>query len=63
MKSVHSSQPEQMPRKLNSFWKAAFIAAELRLLAKGKPLKPTGLAHLAAEFADAAVTECRKRYP
>jgi hypothetical protein len=42
------------------FWRQAFLAAEISvLLGKRSPLNPTGAAHLAAEFADAAVREFR----
>lgn len=43
------------------FWETAFVAAELPMLLKsnGKRLNPVGLAHIAAEYADAAVVERR----
>lgn len=49
-----------MSRGEIKFWDACFLNAELPLLAKdGKPLSPVGLAHLAREYADAAVIERR----
>lgn len=43
-----------------TFWKQAFLAAELSVLLKGaRNLNPAGAAHLASEYADAAVRELR----
>jgi hypothetical protein len=42
------------------FWTKAFRAAELGLLVEqGKHIEPQGAAHLAAEYATAAVAEFR----
>lgn len=42
------------------FWQQAFLAAELTVLLKaGGRLNPAGAAHLAAEYADAAINEYR----
>lgn len=45
-----------------NFWKAAFLAAQVPMLLKRgtRNLDPTGAAHLAAEYADAAVLELRR---
>lgn len=47
-----------------AFWRQAFLAAELPTLIRGngKRLSPEGLAHLAAEYADAALREYRTRF-
>lgn len=43
-----------------TFWQNAFLAAELPVLLKGeKQISPAGMAHLAAEYANAAVLELR----
>lgn len=53
-------QPAAMNSEELKFWDACFLNAELPLLAKdGKPLSPAGLAHIAREYADAAVLERR----
>ena len=68
MATRHSSLPEQTPSKLNQaerrLWIAAFCAAELPVLLKGngRRIAASGLAHLTAEYADAAVTEYRRRF-
>lgn len=51
-----------LSRAEQKFWQSAFLAAELSVLLKrdGHPLEPTGAAHLAAEYADAAVVEYRR---
>lgn len=41
------------------FWTQAFLAAELPVLLKGKQVSPEGMAHVASEYAFAAVTELR----
>ncbi len=57
-----------MASKLNKinrdFWKQAFLAAQLPVLLKLSPKRSpgTGVAHLAAEYADAAVTEFSRRF-
>lgn len=50
--------------KLNSkFWRDAALRAELTLLVrKGTRIKPQGLAHLVAEYADALDSEYRARF-
>ena len=46
------------------FWRQAFLAAEFpALMRRGLRINPAGLAHLAAEYADAAVAELSKRLP
>lgn len=42
------------------FWQQAFLAAELPVLLKGKQVSPAGMAHLASEYASAAVIELRR---
>jgi hypothetical protein len=46
------------------FWRDAFCKAELATLLRsnGRRLSAQGAAHLCAEFADAAVTEYRRRF-
>jgi hypothetical protein len=46
------------------FWQSAFVAAELSSLLKLSPKRVAaeGAAHLAAEYADAAVREFRRRF-
>lgn len=62
-----SHLPEPTPRNLNEaerrFWEKAFLAAELPALLKAnsRRIAPIGAAHLAAEYADAAVIEWRRR--
>lgn len=50
--------------KLNSkFWRDAALRAELTLLVrKGARIKPQGLAHLVAEYADSLDREYRARF-
>jgi hypothetical protein len=45
------------------FWRDAFLAAELPTLFRKQArfLSPTGAAHIAADFADAALVEYRRR--
>jgi hypothetical protein len=45
-------------------WQSAFVAAEIPALLRLSPkrISPEGAAHLAAEYADAAVTEYRRRF-
>lgn len=66
MATRYSALSEQRRRNLNErqFWQSAFLAAELPALIKGngRRLAPEGIAHLAAEYADAAVNELRKRF-
>lgn len=52
-----------MNRDERRFWREAFLAAELPTLFRKRArfLSPTGAAHLAADFADAALTEYRRR--
>ena len=46
-----------------SFWKQSYLAAELTsLLRSGHKVAPAGLAHLAAEYADASLEEYRRRF-
>lgn len=46
-----------------TFWQEAFVAAELSVLLKvGTRVSPVGAAHLMGEFADAALTEHRRRF-
>ena len=46
-----------------AFWRKAFTSAELSMLLKqGARITPAGLAHLSAEYADAATREYRRRY-
>lgn len=55
-------------KKMNArdakFWQDAFVAAELPALLRLNPkrIAPPGAAHLAAEYADAAVAEFRRRF-
>lgn len=46
------------------FWQSAFVAAEVSSLLKLSPkrIAAEGAAHLAAEYADAAVREFRRRF-
>jgi hypothetical protein len=55
---------EQPPSKAERmFWRDAFLAAELpTVFRQGMKITPAGLAHLAAEYADSAVTEFRRRF-
>ena len=58
--------PDQpLSREARRFWREAFGNAELpALLRRGmKRIDPEGLAHLSAEYADAAVNEYRRRFP
>lgn len=54
----------KMNRKDAALWQSAFLAAELPVLMKLSPkrIAAEGAAHLAAEYADAAVTEFRRRF-
>lgn len=67
MDTSNSAAPEPAPRHLNGderdFWKKAFLAAELPTLLTGelKDTSPQGAAHVAADYADAAVIEYRRR--
>lgn len=53
--------PIPLTRTELAFWKSAFLAAELPVLLKGNGnhLSAIAVAHLAAEYANAAVTEFR----
>jgi len=64
MASKYSPQTEPKPSNLNrTFWKQAFLAAELSTVIRhGTKIEPKGLAHLAADYADAALTEYRIRF-
>jgi hypothetical protein len=64
MATKHSSSPERRLNRLNAkLWRDAFLAAEVSTLLKvGSKITPVGLAHLAAEYADAAVREFRRRF-
>ena len=67
MDTNDSALPEPAPRHLNtaerSFWEKAFLAAELPSLMTGelKDTSPQGAAHIAADYADAALIEMRRR--
>jgi hypothetical protein len=67
METPNSSLPEPALRRLNkdeqAFWREAFVGAELPVLMRGAARKVSaiGVAHLAAEYADAAVIEFRRR--
>jgi hypothetical protein len=52
------NRPEQ------KFWREAFLGAEISTLLRsnGRQISPIGAAHLAAEYADAALTEFKARY-
>lgn len=63
MASRHSPSAEQPARDLKGFWQAAFLSAAIPLLRNKGKTAPGGLAHLAAEYADAALNEFRRRYP
>jgi hypothetical protein len=65
MATKHSSSPERRHNRLNGkLWRESFLAAEVSTLLKvGTKVTPVGLAHLAAEYADAAVREFRRRFP
>lgn len=64
MATKYSASPERRLNRLNGkFWREAFVAYELpAVLRQGQKITPTGLAHLAADFADAAVAEFRRRF-
>lgn len=66
MASRHSPLPEQRRRSLNErlvwFVIAALALAMLILKHDGKRMAAPGTAALAAEYADAAVNEYRKRF-
>jgi hypothetical protein len=55
----------KMNRPNVKLWQAAFLAAEVSALLKLNPKRVAaeGAAHLAAEYADAAVREFRRRFP
>lgn len=57
-----AKHPAPLTRLEVAFWQQAFLAAELPVLLKGKShMSPAGVAHLAAEFADASIAELRLR--
>lgn len=58
---VTTKHPNRLTPSELDFWQAAFLAAELPVLLKGDglPLGPSAAAHLAADYADAAITEFR----
>lgn len=57
-------RPNLNKLETQKFWQAAFVAAELPTLLKLSPKRVAaeGAAHLAAEYADAAVAEFRRRF-
>lgn len=57
--------PDQPPSPaMRKFWREAFLAAEFPSVVRyGRRVSPLGLAHMSAEFADAALTEFRRRFP
>jgi hypothetical protein len=48
-----------MTRSELRFWMQAFLVAEFPVVLRGKRTAPAGAAHLAAEYATAAVRELR----
>ncbi len=56
-----ASNKSPLSRAELQFWQAAFLAAELPVLLKanGSRLSAEGAAHIAREYADAAVIEFR----
>jgi len=58
------ARTQHIPMTANerAFWRQAFLAAEVSVLLKGgaKRMNPAGAAHLAAEYATAAVNEYRR---
>lgn len=58
-----NNTPAPLAADEQQFWDDSFNSAEFPLLLKGdtKGITPAGLAHLAADFADAAVIERRLR--
>jgi hypothetical protein len=67
MATKYSALPEPTPRRLNKaervFWRQAFLGAEIPVLLKGngRRISAAGAAHLAADYADAALIEFRRR--
>jgi hypothetical protein len=62
MASKYSALPERRQNQLARFWELAFVNAPIpHALKRGSAAKPEGLAHIAAEYADAAVAERRRR--
>lgn len=59
-----NERTQPLARADAKFWQAAFVAAELPTLLKLNPKRVAaeGAAHLAAEYADAAVAEFRRRF-
>jgi len=57
-----ASTLNKLNRRDAQFWQKAFVATEVPALLKvGVKVNPPGLAHLAAEYADAAVREYNRR--
>lgn len=56
-----SKHPAPLTAAELDFWQAAFLAAELPVLWKGRLANntPEAVAHIAREYADAAVAELR----
>lgn len=61
MTDRNSALPESRLKKLNErrFWEAAFLAAQVPTLLKGRRITPQGAAHIASDYADA---ERRRRW-
>lgn len=57
-----ANRPTALSRAEADFWQRAFVAASQPLLMKhdGEAAAVPGIAHLAADFADAAVLELRR---
>lgn len=55
----HAQPRRPLTRSELTFWKAAFLAAEMPVVLKGRGWSPLGAAHVAREYADAAVGELR----
>lgn len=57
--------PDQPPsEQMREFWREAFLAAEFPSVVRyGRRVSPLGLAHMSAEYADAALIEFRRRFP
>lgn len=65
MSTTNAGRPIRLKRSEVRFWRDAFTAAELHtLLSRGtRNITPQGAAHLAAEYADAALLEHQRRFP
>lgn len=57
-----STKPIPLTRAELKFWESAFLTAQLTALLKGngRRINPAGAAHLASEYASAAVLERRR---